>query len=176
MKPVPSGNILVFEILPVKNLKFCLPTKPMRGRQLAPEYIAPILYPNPALNRLLSSIVNLPLLTVLLAGMRVLNANYKGSDEGVLTNNKGSLTNDFFTNLLSMDTYWTPASEENLNFIGKNRSTDKETWTASRADLIFGSNSELRAIAEVYASDDAKEKFATDFIKAWTKVMNLDRF
>ena len=117
-----------------------------------------------------------PEMTVLLAGMRVLNANYKGSDEGVLTNNKGSLTNDFFTNLMSMDTYWTPASEENLKFIGKNRSTDKETWTASRADLIFGSNSELRAIAEVYASDDAKEKFATDFIKAWTKVMNLDRF
>ncbi|MEN8929168.1 MAG: catalase/peroxidase HPI [Flavobacteriales bacterium] len=117
-----------------------------------------------------------PEMTVLVAGMRVLNANYKTAAEGVLTESKGTLSNDFFVNLLSMDNYWTPASEENLKFIGKNRTTDKESWTASRADLIFGSNSELRAIAEVYASDDAKEKFAKDFIKAWTKVMNLDRF
>ena len=115
-----------------------------------------------------------PEMTVLVGGMRVLNANYDGS--GVLANTDGILTNDFFVNLLDMNIYWTPTSEDKLEFIGKDRSTDKLKWTASRADLIFGSNSELRAIAEVYASNDAKEKFVKDFINAWTKVMNLDRF
>jgi len=115
-----------------------------------------------------------PEMTVLVGGMRVLNANYDGS--GVLANTDGILTNDFFVNLLDMNIYWTPTSEDKLEFIGKDRSTDKLKWTATRADLIFGSNSELRAIAEVYASNDAKEKFVKDFISAWEKVMNLDRF
>ena len=113
-------------------------------------------------------------MTVLVGGMRVLNANYDGA--GVLANTNGLLTNDFFVNLLDMNIYWTPTSEDKLEFIGKDRSTDKLKWTATRADLIFGSNSELRAIAEVYASNDAKEKFVKDFISAWAKVMNLDRF
>lgn len=117
-----------------------------------------------------------PEMTVLIGGMRTLNANFDESNKGILTNNPGILTNDFFVNLLDMDTYWSPTSEDELEFIGKDRATDKVKWTASRADLIFGSNSELRAIAEVYASNDAKEKFVTDFVKAWTKVMNLDRF
>ena len=86
------------------------------------------------------------------------------------------LSNDFFVNLLSMDTYWVPKSEDKLEFDGKRRGTNEMVWTATRADLIFGSNSELRALAEVYASDDAKEKFVHDFINAWVKVMNLDRF
>jgi catalase-peroxidase len=115
-----------------------------------------------------------PEMTVLVGGMRVLNANYDGS--GVLANTNGLLTNDFFVNLLDMNIYWTPTSKDKLEFIGKDRSTDKLKWTATRADLIFGSNSELRAIAEVYASNDAKEKFVKDFISAWAKVMNLDRF
>ena len=113
-------------------------------------------------------------MTVLVGGMRVLNANYDGA--GVLANTNGLLTNDFFVNLLDMNIYWTPTSKDKLEFIGKDRSTDKLKWTATRADLIFGSNSELRAIAEVYASNDAKEKFVKDFISAWAKVMNLDRF
>ncbi|MCU4175336.1 catalase/peroxidase HPI [Marinilabiliaceae bacterium N1Y90] len=117
-----------------------------------------------------------PEMTVLVGGMRVLNANFDDSNNGILTNNVGALTNDFFVNLLDMDTYWTPKSEDKLEFEGKERGTNKVRWTATRADLIFGSNSELRALAEVYASDDAKEKFAKDFINAWTKVMNLDRF
>ena len=117
-----------------------------------------------------------PEMTVLVGGMRALNANFDNSNNGILTNNPGVLTNDFFINLLNMNTYWTPTSEEKLEFEGKDRNTDKVIWTATRADLIFGSNSELRAIAEVYASNDAKEKFAKDFISAWTKVMNLDRF
>jgi catalase-peroxidase len=115
-----------------------------------------------------------PEMTVLVGGMRVLNANYDGA--GFLANTNGLLTNDFFVNLLDMNIYWTPTSKDKLEFIGKDRSTDKLKWTATRADLIFGSNSELRAIAEVYASNDAKEKFVKDFISAWAKVMNLDRF
>ena len=117
-----------------------------------------------------------PEMTVLLGGMRALNANFDDSEKGGLTNNSGALTNDFFVNLLDMGTYWTPTSEDKVAFEGKDRATDKSKWTATRADLIFGSNSELRAIAEVYASNDAKEKFIQDFISAWTKVMNLDRF
>jgi catalase-peroxidase len=117
-----------------------------------------------------------PEMTVLIGGMRALNANFDDSNKGILTNNSGVLNNTFFVNLLDMSTYWTPTSEDKVEFEGKDRATDKVKWTATRADLIFGSNSELRAIAEVYASNDAKEKFAEDFIKAWTKVMNLDRF
>jgi catalase-peroxidase len=117
-----------------------------------------------------------PEMTVLVGGMRTLNANYDNSKKGILTNTPGILTNDFFVNLLDMSTYWTPTLEDNVEFVGKERSTNNIKWTATRADLIFGSNSELRAIAEVYASNDAKEKFVKDFIKAWTKVMNLDRF
>jgi len=117
-----------------------------------------------------------PEMTVLLGGMRALNANYDDSNMGILTTNPGELSNAFFVNLLSMDTYWTPTNENKMEFEGKDRATDKLKWTATRADLIFGSNSELRGIAEVYASSDAKEKFVTDFIDAWTKVMNLDRF
>lgn len=117
-----------------------------------------------------------PEMTVLVGGLRVLDANYKQAKEGVLTETPGVLSNDFFVNLLDMATYWEPKDEEGVVFIGKDRETKKERWTATRADLIFGSNSELRAIAEVYASSDAKQKFAEDFAKAWEKVMNLDRF
>jgi catalase-peroxidase len=117
-----------------------------------------------------------PEMTVLVGGMRALNANYNGSNLGVLTNNPGTLSNDFFRNLLDMSTVWNPVDENKTRFEGKDRSTGEVKWTASRADLIFGSNSELRALAEVYASDDAKEKFVKDFIAAWTKVMQADRF
>lgn len=117
-----------------------------------------------------------PEMTVLVGGMRTLNANYDGSSTGVLTQNPGVLSNDFFVNLLSMDTYWEPTSESEMLFEGKLRATDEVRWKASRADLIFGSNSELRGLAEVYASADANEKFVNDFVAAWTKVMNLDRF
>ena len=117
-----------------------------------------------------------PEMTVLLGGLRVLNANYNNSQIGVLSNQKDKLTNDFFVNLLDMGTEWSPDSNNNELFEGKDRKTGKLKWKASRADLIFGSNSELRALAEVYASDDAKEKFVKDFVAAWTKVMNLDRF
>ncbi|MGD1821212.1 MAG: catalase/peroxidase HPI [Pleomorphochaeta sp.] len=117
-----------------------------------------------------------PEMTVLLGGLRVLGINYNNLELGVLTKNKGVLSNDFFVNLLDMETKWLPMNEEGTTFIGINRKTDKKMWTASRVDLVFGSNSELRAVAEVYAADDAKEKFINDFIKAWHKVMNLDRF
>ena len=117
-----------------------------------------------------------PEMTVLLGGMRSLNTNFDSSTHGVLTQKPGVLSNDFFVNLLSMETYWTPKTDDDLLFEGKRRGTDELVWTATRADLIFGSNSELRAIAEVYASSDAKEKFINDFVDAWVKVMNLDRF
>lgn len=117
-----------------------------------------------------------PEMTVLLGGMRVLNTNYDHSNVGVLTEAPGTLNNDFFRNLLSMDYEWRPNSEEEGTFKGIKRGTSEVKWTATRADLIFGSNSELRALAEVYASDDAKEKFVNDFIAVWIKVMNLDRF
>ena len=117
-----------------------------------------------------------PEMTVLIGGMRVLNTNYDNSKHGVFTSNEGSLTNDFFVNLLDMSYYWEATSDKKLEFVGKSRDSDKIMWTATRADLIFGSNSELRALAEVYASNDAKEKFVKDFVAAWVKVMNLDRF
>ncbi|MBP2330178.1 catalase-peroxidase [Kibdelosporangium banguiense] len=117
-----------------------------------------------------------PEMTVLVGGLRVLGANHKQSALGVLTSTPGTLTNDFFVNLLDMDTEWKPASEDAETFEGRNRDTGEVKWTGSRADLVFGSNSELRAVAEVYASDDAKAKFVRDFVAAWDKVMNLDRF
>jgi catalase-peroxidase len=117
-----------------------------------------------------------PELTVLVGGMRVMGANYDHSKHGVLTNTPGALTNDFFTNLIDFGTTW-KASESNKNlFEGRDRATGELKWTGSRVDLIFGSNSELRAIAEVYACEDASDKFIHDFVAAWNKVMNLDRF
>ncbi|MHB8826247.1 MAG: catalase/peroxidase HPI [Acidimicrobiales bacterium] len=117
-----------------------------------------------------------PEMTVLLGGMRVLKANYGQSELGVLTERAGTLTNDFFVNLLDMGTEWRATSESEETFEGRDRATGTLKWTASRADLVFGSNSQLRAIAEVYACDDAREKFVRDFVAAWDKVMNLDRF
>ena len=117
-----------------------------------------------------------PEMTALIGGIRVLNSNYNESSIGVLTETPGVLNNDYFRNLCSMDYEWKPKSEESTIFNGFKRGTEELKWTASRTDLIFGSNSELRAICEVYASDDGGEKFITDFVKAWTKVMNLDRF
>lgn len=117
-----------------------------------------------------------PEMTVLIGGLRVLNTNFNGSDHGVLTKKPGTLSNDFFENLLDMTTIWSAINEHKEEFEGRDRKTGTVKWTATRVDLIFGSNSELRAIAEVYASSDAKEKFVNDFIAAWCKVMNLDRF
>ncbi len=117
-----------------------------------------------------------PEMTVLVGGLRVLGANYDRSKLGVFTATPGSLTNDFFVNLLDMGTTWQPTSEDATAFEGRDAATGELRWTGSRADLVFGSNSELRALAEVYASDDAKEKFVRDFVAAWNKVMNLDRF
>jgi catalase-peroxidase len=105
-----------------------------------------------------------------------LGANYDGSDYGVFTDSVGSLTNDFFTNLLDMTYTWKATSEDDRYFEGSHRITNKVIFKGTRADLIFGSNTELRAIAEVYGSDDAQEKFVKDFVAAWAKVMNLDRF
>jgi catalase-peroxidase len=117
-----------------------------------------------------------PEMTVLVGGLRVLDGNYDHSRHGVFTNNVGTLNNDFFVNLLDMSTSWKAINETQEIFEGRDRKTGSVKWTATRADLIFGSHSELRAIAEVYASSDAKEKFVKDFISAWDKVMNLDRF
>jgi catalase-peroxidase len=117
-----------------------------------------------------------PEMTVLVGGLRMLDANYNASKEGVFTQQVGSLTNDFFVNLLDMNTVWKAKNETKDLFEGSDRATGNIKWTATRVDLIFGSNSELRALAEVYASSDAKEKFVKDFIAAWIKVMNADRF
>ncbi|WP_109829820.1 catalase/peroxidase HPI [Reichenbachiella versicolor] len=117
-----------------------------------------------------------PEMTVLIGGMRVLNTNYDGSNHGVFTDRKGTLTNDFFTNLLDLSIVWTPTTDDAEVFEGRDRSSGAVKWTGTRADLVFGSNSELRAIAEVYGSTDSDTKFVQDFAAAWTKVMNLDRF
>ena len=117
-----------------------------------------------------------PEMTVLIGGMRVLNTNFDGSNYGVFTKKPGTLTNDYFKNLLDMDITWSEKDKSEQYFQGKNRKTKKVIWEGSRVDLIFGSNSQLRAIAEVYASDDSSKKFIKDFVKAWSKVMNLDRF
>jgi len=117
-----------------------------------------------------------PEMTVLVAGMRAIGTNYDGSDVGVLTTNKGKLTNDYLVNILDMNTVWEPTDDTEQLFEGKDRSSGEAKWTASRMDLVFGSNSQLRALAEVYAASDANEKFVHDFAKAWDKVMMLDRF
>ncbi len=117
-----------------------------------------------------------PEMTVLLGGLRVLDTNFDQSKHGVLTHSPQVLTNDFFVNLLDMNIAWKSVDSYQLSFEGRDRKTDELRWTGTRADLVFGSNSELRAIAEVYASSDAKEKFVEDFVKVWDKVMNLDRF
>ena len=117
-----------------------------------------------------------PEMTVLVGGMRVLNANFDNSNNGIFTKTPGKLTNDFFVNLLDMDTTWKEISNKEDLFEGRDRKTGKVKWRGTRADLIFGSNSQLRAFSEVYACEDSKEKFLNDFVAAWTKIMNLDRF
>ena len=117
-----------------------------------------------------------PEMTVLVGGLRVLGANAGGSKHGVFTKKPGTLTNDFFVNLLDMSTQWKPAQGAEGVYEGRDRKTGEVKWTGTRVDLIFGSHSILRALAEVYGSSDGKEKFVKDFAKAWAKVMNLDRF
>ncbi|MET8337451.1 catalase/peroxidase HPI [Streptosporangium canum] len=139
-----------------------------KGNRLPAEYLL--------IDRANLLTLSAPEMTVLVGGLRVLGANYRQSPLGVLTTTPGSLTNDFFVNLLDLGTTWKAASEDANTFEGRDAATGEVKWTGSRADLVFGSNSELRALAEVYASDDAKEKFVNDFVAAWDKVMNLDRF
>lgn len=117
-----------------------------------------------------------PEMTALVGGLRALNANFDGSSHGVFTTRPGKLTNDFFVNLLDMSTKWEPANPEKETYVGTDRKTGEQKWTATRADLVFGSHAELRAISEIYASVDGQEKFVKDFVMAWDKVMNLDRF
>jgi catalase-peroxidase len=117
-----------------------------------------------------------PEMTVLIGGLRVLNTNVGQTKYGVFTKKPEALTHDFFVNLLDMNTTWKATSEANNTFEGRDRKTGEVRWTATRADLIFGSNAQLRALSEVYGSSDAHQKFAQDFVAAWTKVMNLDRF
>jgi len=119
--------------------------------------------------------LSVPEMTALVGGMRALNANHQGGQHGVFTDKPGTLTNDFFVNLLDMSTVWSPSSEAGV-YEGKDRKTGTTKWTATPVDLIFGSNSELRAVAEVYAFDTSKEKFVNDFVSAWSKVMQLDQF
>ena len=120
--------------------------------------------------------LTVPELTVLVGGMRALGTNFDSSKHGILTDRPGVLTNDFFVNLLDMNTAWKAMGEDKEVYLGSDRSNGQPKFTATRADLVFGSNSELRAVAEVYGSTDAKEKFVKDFVAAWNKVMNLDRF
>ena len=117
-----------------------------------------------------------PEMTVLVGGLRVLGANAGQSKHGIFTNRPETLTNDFFVNLLDMGTQWRPSAGSEGVYEGRDRKTNEVKWTGTRVDLVFGSNSQLRALAEVYACADSKEKFVTDFVAAWTKVMNLDRF
>jgi catalase-peroxidase len=117
-----------------------------------------------------------PEMTVLIGGLRVLNANYGQSQDGVFTRRPEKLTNDFFVNLLDMSTIWNATSEDKDVFEGRDRTTGELKWTGTRVDLIFGSNSQLRALAEVYGCEDSQEKFVHDFVAVWSKVMNLDRF
>jgi catalase-peroxidase len=115
-------------------------------------------------------------MTALVGGLRVLGANAGASTHGVFTKRPGTLTNDFFVNLLDMSTQWSPSAGSEGVYEGRDRKTSEVKWTGTRVDLIFGSHSQLRALAEVYGSADVKEKFVKDFVAAWTKVMNLDRF
>ena len=117
-----------------------------------------------------------PEMAVLIGGLRVLGANFQGSELGVFTDRPGTLSNDFFVNLLDMGTAWAPSPKDDGTFVGTDRASGKQRWTGSRVDLVFGSNSQLRALAEVYAQDDAQEKFVSDFVAAWAKVMDADRF
>jgi catalase-peroxidase len=126
--------------------------------------------------RALMLTLSAPEVTVLVGGLRALGVTAPQSSLGVLTTRPGALSNDFFVNLLDLDTEWQPVSDAAETFEGRSRATAERRWTGSRVDLLFGSNSELRALAEVYACDDAKEKFVRDFAAAWDKVMNLDRF
>jgi catalase-peroxidase len=139
-----------------------------KGNRLSAEYLL--------IDRANLLTLSAPEMTVLVGGLRVLGANCQQSPLGVFTTTSGSLTNDFFVNLLDENTTWTATAEDASTFEGRDAATGEVKWTGSRVDLVFGSNSELRAIAEVYASDDAKEKFVHDFVAAWDKVMNLDRF
>ncbi|WP_155059541.1 catalase/peroxidase HPI [Streptomyces blattellae] len=139
-----------------------------KGNRLPAEYLL--------LDRANLLTLSAPEMTALVGGLRVLGANTQQSKHGVLTETPGVLTNDFFVNLLDLGTTWKSTSEDQTLFEGSDAATGEVKWTGTRADLVFGSNSELRALAEVYASDDAKEKFVTDFVAAWDKVMNLDRF
>jgi catalase-peroxidase len=117
-----------------------------------------------------------PEMTVLIGGMRVLNANFGKSPHGVFTKGPETLSNDFFVNLLDMSTEWKATSDDENVFEGRDRATGKVKWTGTRIDLVFGSNSQLRALAELYGCEDSQEKFVHDFVAAWSKVMNLDRF
>ncbi|POX37076.1 catalase-peroxidase, partial [Streptomyces sp. Ru73] len=139
-----------------------------KGQRLPAEYLL--------VDRANLLTLSAPEMTVLVGGLRVLDTNYDGSKTGVLTETPGVLTNDFFVNLLDMGTAWSSTAADQSAFEGRDRATGEVKWTGTRADLVFGSNSELRAVAEVYACDDAKEKFVTDFVAAWSKVMDLDRF
>ena len=141
----------------------------LRGKQLiAPE--------EALVDRAQLLTLTAPEMTVLVGGLRVLGANIGRSTHGVFTKRPETLTNDFFVNLLDMSTQWQPAAGAEDVFEGRDRKTGELKWTGTRVDLIFGSHAQLRAIAEVYGSADAKEKFVKDFVAAWTKVMNLDRF
>jgi len=117
-----------------------------------------------------------PEMTALIGGMRVLDTNYDNSKNGVFTKKPGALTNDYFVNLLDMNITWKETDKSEQTFVGTDRKTNKVKWKGTRVDLIFGSNSQLRALAEVYACEDSKEKFINDFVAAWVKVMNADRF
>ncbi|MET8290321.1 catalase/peroxidase HPI [Streptomyces sp. NPDC005132] len=139
-----------------------------KGNRLPAEYLL--------IDRANLLTLSAPEMTVLVGGLRVLGANYQQSSLGALTTTPGALTNDFFTNLLDLGTTWKAVSEDANTFEARDAATGEVKWTGSRADLVFGSNSELRALAEVYASDDAKEKFVNDFVAAWSKVMDLDRY
>ena len=137
------------------------------GEKLSPE---PLL-----VDRAFMLTLTAPEMTVLVGGLRVLGANAGGSAQGVLTENVGSLTNDFFVNLLDLGTTWKATDDSQETYEARN-AAGEVTWTGTRADLVFGSNSQLRALAEVYGADDAQDKFVRDFVAAWDKVMNLDRF
>ncbi|MEV7690809.1 catalase/peroxidase HPI [Streptomyces bungoensis] len=139
-----------------------------KGNRLPAEYLL--------LDRANLLTLSAPEMTVLVGGLRVLGANHQGTQLGAFTGTPGALTNDFFVNLLDLGTTWSATSEDQSTFEGRDAATGEVKWAGSRADLVFGSNSELRALAEVYAADDAKEKFVKDFVAAWDKVMNLDRF
>jgi catalase-peroxidase len=117
-----------------------------------------------------------PEMTVLVGGLRVIGGNHGGVQHGVFTKRAGALTNDFFVNLLGMDTKWTPTSGDESSFEGRDAKSGAVKWTGTRVDLVFGSNSQLRALAEVYAQSDSQKTFVDAFVKAWTKVMNADRF